>query len=76
MKKERIMRFYPWRNLEHLKSVYSKYMSLKDIDTIIARVKKTGLFKERSGVSKEENEHCLCNLVDAIMMGILRKRRF
>ena len=70
------MRFYPWRNLEHLKNVYSKYMSLKDIDTIIARVKKTDLFKEISGVSKEENEYCLCNLVDAIMMGILRKRRF
>lgn len=69
------MRLYPWRNLEHLKSVYSKYMSLNDIDTIIAQVKKNRLFKERIGVSKEENEYCLCNLVDAIIMGILRKRR-
>ena len=75
MKKERRMQLYPWRNLEHLKSVYSNYMSQNEIDTIIGQVKRIGLFKYRDGVSEEENERCLCNLVDAIMMGIFRKRR-
>jgi hypothetical protein len=75
MKKERRMQFYPWRNLEHLKSIYSKYMSLNDIDTIINQVKKIGLFKSRGGATGEENERCLCNLINAIIMGILRKRR-
>lgn len=69
------MKLCPWRNLEHLKSIYSKYMSQNEIDTIINQVKKIGLFKVRGGVSEEENERCLCNLVDAIITGILRKRR-
>ena len=75
MKKERRTQFYLWRNLEHLKSVYTNHMSLNEIDTIIDQVKKIGRFKNRSGVSEEENERCLCNIVDAIIMGILRKRR-
>ena len=75
MKKERRVRLYPWRDIEHLKSVYSKYISLDDIDTIITLVKKIGLFKERVGVSKEENECCLCNLIDDVIMNFLRKKR-
>jgi len=73
-KKELRTNMYVWRDLDHLKEAFSEYIKPEEIDTIVKQLKKSGKYKERAGISEEENESGLCNLTEAIVMHRLEKR--
>lgn len=57
----------PWRDIDHLKSAYSKIISSDEIDKIIDTIKKKNRFKKRFDATERENEEQLLNLVDSII---------
>ena len=73
-KRERRSDLYLWENLEHLKDAYFDYINPQEIDEIASQVRKSGKFKKRLGLTSEENECCLCNLIDSLIMERLDKK--
>ncbi len=74
--KERRTNMYVWRDLNHLKDAFAEFISDSEIDDIVKLIKKLGKYEERAGVSAEENESGLCNLVEAMVMHRLVKRDY
>lgn len=73
-KKERRTNLYFWDNLDHLKNTYYNYINPQEINDIASQIKESGKFKNRAGLTKEENEHCLYNLIDCVIMARLNKK--
>ena len=74
IKKERRTNIFFWDNLDHLKSSYQDYINPEEIDAIATQIKESGKFKNRAGLTEEENELCLYNLIDSLIMERLTKK--
>ena len=73
MDEERRIDLRPWQNLDQLKKAYDKYVSPEEIDRIVSRIMKSDRFKERAGLTEEENRECFLNLVDSIVMVVFEE---
>lgn len=63
-RKERRDDIYFWRDFNHLKNVYTKYLTAKEIEDIVTRIKEENRFVKRSNGTEAENEADFCNLVE------------
>ena len=73
-KKERRTNLYFWDNLDHLKNNYQNYINPQEINDIASQIKESGKFKNRDGLTEEENELCLYNLIDCLIMKRLNNK--
>ncbi len=61
---ERREDIYFWRDFNHLRDAYTRYLTPKEIEDIVARIKQENRFVKRSNVTDAENEADLCNLIE------------
>ena len=74
-KEEKRDNIYYWTALDHLKNNYAKYITSQEIDDILEEIKKEKKFVKREGVTEEENETGLFNLVEMRILEKLNKRK-